>query len=121
MDLGSMLSAAAARSVEVEALLHGGRQQPLPHDLLGRVLRQLQVVDARVHRRVAGVGGVHLKGAAWSQSAVSLNELSGQSEHTYLSDDGEARVQVRQAAGGQRGAAGGELQERFPLVRRHSA
>lgn len=78
-------------------------------------------MNARVHRWVAGVRGVHLKGAAWSQSPVALSDLSGQSEPTYLSDDGEARVQVSQATGGQRGAAGGELQESFPLVRRHSA
>ena len=30
-------------------------------------------------------------------------------------------MQVGQASGGQRGAAGGELEERFPLVRRHPA
>lgn len=46
----------------------------------------------------------------------------GQSgSEAYLPDDGEAGVQVGQASGGQRGAAGGELQERLPLVRRHPA
>jgi len=49
------------RSVEVEAFLHGGGEQPLPHDVLGGILGQLQVVDAGVHRWVAGVGGVHLQ------------------------------------------------------------
>lgn len=57
-----MLSAAAgAWSVEVEAFLHGGSEQPLPHDVLRGIFRQLQVVDARVDRWVAGVCGVHLR------------------------------------------------------------
>lgn len=57
-----MLSAAAgAWSIEVEAFLHGGSKQPLPHDVLRGIFRKLQVVDARVDRRVARVCGVHLR------------------------------------------------------------
>ena len=48
------------RSIQVEALLTGGHQQPLPHDLLGRVVRELQVVDAGVDGRVGAVSGVDL-------------------------------------------------------------
>lgn len=55
-----MLSAAGG-SVEVEAFLHGGGQQTLPHDVLGGVLGKLQVVNAGVYRRVARVCGVHLR------------------------------------------------------------
>lgn len=80
----------------MEAFLHGGGQQTLPHYVLRGIFRKLQVVNTRVDRRVTGVRGVHLP------------------------DDGEARVQVGEATGGQRGATSGELQERFPLVRRHS-
>ena len=48
------------RSVQVEALLPGGHQQPFPHDLLRGVVRQLQVVDAGVDRRVGAISGVDL-------------------------------------------------------------
>lgn len=110
-------------SVEVEAFLHGGSEQPLPHDVLGGIFRKLQVVDAGVDRRVAGVCGVHLR---------SKNQSELQPGHTHtregvygggsdLPHDGEARVQVGQSARGQRGAASSKLQEGFPLVRRHSA
>lgn len=69
-----MLSAAAgACSVEVEAFLHGGSEQPLPHDVLRGIFRKLQVVDARVDRRVAGVCGVHLR--ATTNQKRSLNTL----------------------------------------------
>lgn len=53
-----------AWSIEVEAFLHGGSEQPLPHDVLGGIFRELQVVDAGVDRWVAGVCGVHLRGNA---------------------------------------------------------
>lgn len=75
-----MLSAAAggwgggAWSVEVEAFLHGGSEQPLPHDVLRGIFRKLQVVDARVDRRVAGVRGVHLR---------SENQSETQPGHTH--------------------------------------
>lgn len=64
-----MLSAAAgAWSVEVEAFLHGGSEQPLPHDVLRGIFRKLQVVHARVDRRVARVGCVHLRSHTQSES-----------------------------------------------------
>ena len=62
--VGGARATDGACSVEMEALLHGGRQQALPHDDLGGVLGQLQVVDAGVDRRIAGVCSVHLKQAA---------------------------------------------------------
>lgn len=64
-----MLSAAAwgAWSIEVEAFLHGGSKQPLPHDVLRGIFRELQVVDAGVDRWVAGVCSVHLRSNAWSK------------------------------------------------------
>lgn len=39
----------------------------------------------------------------------------------YLADDGEAWVEVGEAARGERGTACGELQEGLPLVRGHAA
>lgn len=59
-----------AWSIEVEAFLHGGSKQPLPHDVLRGIFRKLQVVDARVDRRVAGVGGVHLRSNNQSERQV---------------------------------------------------
>lgn len=116
-----MLSAAAgAWSVQVEAFLHGGSQQPLPHDVLRRIFRKLQVVDARVDRRVAGVGGVHLRSNNQSERRPGHTLMKAPTRGADLPHDGEARVKVGQPTGGQRGAAGGELQEGFPLVRRHS-
>lgn len=117
-----MLSAAGG-SVEVEAFLHGGGQQTLPHDVLGGVFRKLQVVNAGVDRRVARVCGVHLR----MQRTIRITRSNHQEgfgavgRRAYLPDDGEAGVQVGQASRGQRGAAGGELQECLPLVRRHPA
>lgn len=80
-----MLSAAAAGgggawSVEVEAFLHGGSEQPLPHDVLRGIFRKLQVVDARVDRRVAGVCGVHLR---------SKNQSEPQPGHALMRDSTE--------------------------------
>lgn len=44
----------------MEAALVGGGEQALAQHLLAGVLRQFQVVHARVHRRVRTVAGVHL-------------------------------------------------------------
>lgn len=73
-----MLSAAAGVwSIEVEAFLHGGSKQPLPHDVLRGIFRKLQVVDARVDRRVARVCGVHLR---------SNNQSETQPGHAFMKD-----------------------------------
>lgn len=66
-----------AWSVEVKAFLHGGSEQPLPHDVLRGIFRKLQVVDARVDRRVAGVCGVDLR---------SNNQSETQPGHTLMRD-----------------------------------
>lgn len=113
------------RSVEVEAFLHGGSQQTLPHDVLRGIFRKLQVVNTCVDRRVAGVCGVHLGGGGQQSDSRSHQKHICQKilnaepirELVYLPNNGEAGVQVGKATGGQRGAAGGELQERLPLVR----
>ena len=47
-------------SVEVKSVLPRGGQQPLPHDGLGGVVGQLEVVHAGVDARVGAVGGVDL-------------------------------------------------------------
>lgn len=50
-----------ACSVEVEALLHGGSEEALSHDLFGGIFRQLQVVHTRVNWRVAGICCINLE------------------------------------------------------------
>ena len=63
----------AVGSVEVKSVFPGGRQQPLPHDGLGGVVGQLEVVDARVDAGVGAVGGVNFphKGQARVQIGQS--------------------------------------------------
>lgn len=69
-------------------------------------------------------------GAGGGQQAIRLNSNQKDMvrkyaepirERVYLPNNSETGVQVGKATGGQRGAAGGELQERLPLVRRHPA
>lgn len=60
--------------VEVESLLLRRGKQSISHDLLARVVRQLQVVDTGVDGRVGAVAGVNLP------------------------HDGQTRMQVGQAA-----------------------
>lgn len=80
----------------MESLLLGRGEQPFTQNFLVRVVRQLQVVDARVNRRVRTLASVH------------------------LSDHGQPRVQIGQSTRGQAAAAGRKLQERLPLARVHS-
>ncbi len=82
-------------SVEMESFLHRRGEESVPQDLLGRVVGQLEVVHARVDGRIAAVRAVH------------------------LAHDGEAGLQVGEAAGRQRRAPGGELQEALALVSVH--
>ena len=65
----------------------------MPEDLLGRVFRQFEVVHAGVDGRVTVVVPIH------------------------LAHNSQAWVQVGQPTRGQRGAAGGELQEGLALIR----
>lgn len=80
----------------MKSFFSGGGEEALAQDVLRIVFGQLQVVDARVDRRVAAVAG-----------------------RVHLADDGEARVEVGQAARRQRRAARGELQERLALLGVH--
>lgn len=82
-----------AWSIEVEAFLHGGSEQPLPHDVLGGIFRELQVVDAGVDRWVAGVCRVHLRGNGclkWRPGDADGGFYRGGG--AYLPHDSEARV-----------------------------
>lgn len=79
----------------MEAFLAGGGQQSVFEYSLGGVFRQLQVVYAGVDGREAVIVTVHL---------------------AYHS---QTRLKVGQATRGQRRAAGGELEESFPLISVH--
>ena len=76
----------------MEAFLVGRSQQTVPKDLLWRVFWQFEVVHTGVDGRVAVVVAIH------------------------LAYHGQAGMQVGQPTWGQRGAAGGELQEGFALI-----
>lgn len=80
----------------MESLLLGRGEQPFTQNFLVRIVRQLQIVDARVDRRV------------WTLASV------------YLPDHGQPRMQICQSTRGQAAAAGRKLQERLSLARVHS-
>lgn len=74
--------------VEIEAFLLTSDVELTLEHVFGRVLGQFEIVNARVHARVARVVA-------------------------FLLDHGETRMEIRQAAGWQRRAAGQELHEEF--------
>ena len=92
----SDLSRGILALIQMESLLLGRGEQPFAQNFLVRIVRQLQIVDAGVDRRVRAFAGVH------------------------LSDHGQPRVQIGQPARGQAAAAGRKLQERLALARVHS-
>ena len=69
-------------SVKMESLFSCRHEQSFPHDLLWRVVWKLEVVHARVHRRVGAVAGVDLPDdrqtrkqigeAAWNQITLTF-------------------------------------------------